>query len=88
MKRGDYEKALGKLQVQLCHLQEWVKEKGLRGVSVFEGRDGAGRAAPPRPAERASPRSSGWWPSGTVGSGKSQLTGTATCSTFRRPVRS
>jgi polyphosphate kinase 2 (PPK2 family) len=29
MKRKRYEKELHKLQVELCHLQEWVKAKGL-----------------------------------------------------------
>jgi len=43
MKRAEYEKELHKLQVRLCHLQAWVKEKGLRVVIVFEGRDGAGK---------------------------------------------
>ena len=28
MKRKDYEKELRKLQVELCHLQEWVKARG------------------------------------------------------------
>ena len=32
MKRRKYEKELGKLQVRLCYLQEWVREKGLRVV--------------------------------------------------------
>ena len=40
MKRKKYEKTLEKLQVQLCHLQRYVKEKGLRVVVVFEGREG------------------------------------------------
>jgi polyphosphate kinase 2 (PPK2 family) len=43
MKRKEYEKALGALQIELCALQEWVKEKGLRVVVVFEGRDAAGK---------------------------------------------
>jgi polyphosphate kinase len=43
MKRKDYEKALRKLQVELCALQDWVKQKGLRVVVVFEGRDAAGK---------------------------------------------
>lgn len=43
LKRKDYEKELGKLQVQLCHLQEWVKEKKLRVIILFEGRDAAGK---------------------------------------------
>ena len=57
MKRQKYEKALGKLQVRLCHLQRWVKEKGLRVVVVFEGRDGAGKGGTIRAlTERVSPR--------------------------------
>jgi polyphosphate kinase 2 len=43
--------------VQLCHLQEWVKQKGLRVVVVFEGRDGAGKGGTIRAlTERVSPR--------------------------------
>ena len=38
-----YEKQLRKLQTQLCHLQAWVKHKGLRVIIVFEGRDAAGK---------------------------------------------
>jgi polyphosphate kinase 2 len=57
MKRAKYEKELRKLQVQLCHLQTWVKEKGLRVVVVFEGRDGAGKGGTIRAiTERLSPR--------------------------------
>ena len=57
MKRGRYEKALGKLQVRLCHLQRWVHEQGLRVVIVFEGRDGAGKGGTIRAlTERLSPR--------------------------------
>jgi polyphosphate kinase len=57
VKRANYEKALRKLQVQLCHLQGWVKEKGLRVVIVFEGRDGAGKGGTIRAmTERLSPR--------------------------------
>src|SRR5260370_37935182 len=41
--RKDYEKELRKLQVELCELQEWVKQTGLRIIVVFEGRDGAGK---------------------------------------------
>src|SRR5262245_64913589 len=43
MKRKPYEKELRKLQVELCHLQEWVKAKGLKIIIVFEGRDTAGK---------------------------------------------
>ena len=57
MKRAEYEKELHKLQVRLCHLQAWVKEKGLRIVIVFEGRDGAGKGGTIRAiTERLSPR--------------------------------
>jgi polyphosphate kinase 2 len=57
MKGKKYEKTLAKLQVELCHLQRWVKEKGLRVVIVFEGRDGAGKGGTIRAiTERLSPR--------------------------------
>ena len=42
MKRKAYEQELRKLQVNLCHLQDWVKDKGARIIVVFEGRDAAG----------------------------------------------
>jgi polyphosphate kinase 2 len=38
-----YEKELFRLQVEMVKLQEWVKEKGLKVVVVFEGRDAAGK---------------------------------------------
>jgi polyphosphate kinase len=57
MKRKKYEAELRKLQVELCHLQRWVKEKGKRIVIVFEGRDGAGKGGTIRAiTERLSPR--------------------------------
>ena len=57
MKAQKYEKALRKLQVRLCYLQRWVKEKGLRVVVLFEGRDGAGKGGTIRAiTERLSPR--------------------------------
>jgi polyphosphate kinase 2 len=43
LKRKEYEEALRALQVELCALQDWVKEKGLRVIVVFEGRDAAGK---------------------------------------------
>ncbi len=43
MKRKEYEKALRKLQVELCALQDWVRHEGLRVVVIFEGRDAAGK---------------------------------------------
>jgi polyphosphate kinase 2 len=57
LKRKAYEKELGRLQVELCRLQAWVKEKGLRVIVVFEGRDGAGKGGTIRAiTEKVSPR--------------------------------
>jgi len=57
MKRKEYEKALRPLQVELCALQDWVKEKGLRVIVVFEGRDAAGKGGTIKAiTERVSPR--------------------------------
>jgi len=42
-KKLKYEKELAKLQVELVKLQEWIKQKGLRVVVIFEGRDAAGK---------------------------------------------
>ncbi len=39
----DYEQALGKLQVELVKLQEWIKARKLKVVIIFEGRDAAGK---------------------------------------------
>lgn len=38
-----YQTELEKLQVELVHLQEWVKQEGLKVVILFEGRDAAGK---------------------------------------------
>jgi polyphosphate kinase 2 len=52
-----YEKELRQLQAELCKLQDWVKEKGLRVIVVFEGRDAAGKGGTIRAiTERVSPR--------------------------------
>jgi polyphosphate kinase len=57
MKRKEYDKALRKLQVELCALQDWVKQEGLRVVLVFEGRDAAGKGGTIKAiTERVSPR--------------------------------
>ena len=57
MKRRAYEKELRKLQVQLCHLQHWVKSQGLRVIVVFEGRDAAGKGGTIKAiTEKVSPR--------------------------------
>jgi polyphosphate kinase len=55
--RKQYERDLLQLQAELCTLQAWVKEKGLRVIVVFEGRDGAGKGGTIRAlTERVSPR--------------------------------
>ena len=52
-----YEKELARLQVELAHLQSWVKITGARIVIVFEGRDAAGKGGIiKRLVERVSPR--------------------------------
>jgi len=57
MKRKQYEKELRKLQAELCRLQEWVVDQGLRVVVVFEGRDAAGKGGTIKAImERVSPR--------------------------------
>jgi polyphosphate kinase 2 len=57
MKRKEYEKALRKLQEELCALQDWVKQKGLRVVLIFEGRDAAGKGGTIKAiTDRVSPR--------------------------------
>jgi polyphosphate kinase len=57
LKRKKYEKELRRLQGELCHLQAWVKHKGLRVIVIFEGRDGAGKGGTIRAiTERVSPR--------------------------------
>jgi polyphosphate kinase len=39
----DYERELTKLQIELLKLQNHVKEKGLKVLMIFEGRDAAGK---------------------------------------------
>ena len=57
LKRKEYEKELHRLQVELCHLQAWVKETGARIIVLFEGRDGAGKGGTIKAiTERVSPR--------------------------------
>jgi len=57
LSRKVFDRELKKLQVELCHLQEWVKHKGLRVMVVFEGRDAAGKGGViKRITERVSPR--------------------------------
>ncbi len=57
LRREKYEEQLYELQVELCHLQDWVKAKGIRVIIIFEGRDGAGKGGTIRAlTERVSPR--------------------------------
>jgi polyphosphate kinase len=57
LKRKIYEKELHKFQVELCHLQDWIKDSGARVIIVFEGRDAAGKGGTIKAlTERVSPR--------------------------------
>jgi polyphosphate kinase 2 len=57
LSKQEYEAELERLQGELVKLQYWVKEKGLRVVLVFEGRDAAGKGGViKRITERVSPR--------------------------------
>ena len=57
MSRQDYEAKLQKLQIELCYLQDWVRETGARIIIVCEGRDTAGKGGLIRRlTERVSPR--------------------------------
>ena len=57
LKRGDFERQLERLQIELVKLQLWVKHKGLKIVVVFEGRDAAGKGGViKRITDRVSPR--------------------------------
>lgn len=52
-----YETELARLQVEISHLQAWVKASGARIVVIFEGRDAAGKGGMiKRLTERVSPR--------------------------------
>ena len=72
MKRKVYEKDLRDLQVELCHLQDWVKTTGARIMIVFEGRDAAGKGGTIKAHDRAgqSARLSRRRPAGSLGSRK------------------
>ena len=52
-----YERELEKLQIELVKLQYWVKDKGLKEVVIFEGRDAAGKGGTiKRITEKLNPR--------------------------------
>jgi polyphosphate kinase len=57
LERKKYEQVLRKLHVELVKLQFWVRDRGLKVVVVFEGRDAAGKGGIiKRITERVSPR--------------------------------
>ena len=57
MRRKLYEKELRKLQVELCHMQDWLKAEWARVIVLFEGRDAAGKGVTIKAiTERVSPR--------------------------------
>ena len=58
--------------MRLCHLQDWVKAKGLRVVILFEGRDAAGKGGTIKALHRARQPTdlSGHRAAGALGSGK------------------
>jgi len=57
LKNKEYLKELSRLQEKLCALQDWVKEKGVRVIVIFEGRDAAGKGGTIKAiTERVSPR--------------------------------
>ncbi|MBB3541355.1 MULTISPECIES: polyphosphate kinase 2 [unclassified Rhizobium] len=56
-KSWDYDKEIKRLQIELSHLQAWVKKSGARIVIIFEGRDAAGKGGMiKRITEKVSPR--------------------------------
>ncbi|GAB4278213.1 MAG: polyphosphate kinase 2 [Candidatus Promineifilaceae bacterium] len=57
LKTWFYERELAALQAELVKLQYWIKEKGLKVVIIFEGRDAAGKGGViKRITERMNPR--------------------------------
>jgi len=57
LKKKYYEKELVRIQLELVKLQEWIKEKKLKVVVIFEGRDAAGKGGViKRITQRLNPR--------------------------------
>ena len=57
LKAADYNRELARLQQELVKLQYWIKEKGLKVVVIFEGRDAAGKGGViKRITQRLNPR--------------------------------
>jgi polyphosphate kinase len=56
-KNWDYDQELGRLQIELVKLHEWIRHQGLKVVILFEGRDAAGKGgAIQRIAQTLNPR--------------------------------
>lgn len=57
LNKKTYNQELARLQIELVKLQEWIKDKGLRVVIIFEGRDAAGKGGViKRITQRLNPR--------------------------------
>lgn len=57
LKKKKYNRELVQLQIELVKLQEWIKNKGLKVVVIFEGRDAAGKGSViKRITQRLNPR--------------------------------
>jgi polyphosphate kinase 2 (PPK2 family) len=48
----DYDRELRRLQIELVKLQEWIRERSLKVVVLFEGRDAAEKAVPSNASRR------------------------------------
>jgi polyphosphate kinase 2 len=57
LKKKKYNRELARMQIELVKLQEWIKNKGLKVVVIFEGRDAAGKGGViKRITQRLNPR--------------------------------
>ncbi len=57
LKAADYNRELARLQTELVKLHYWIKDKGLKVVVIFEGRDAAGKGGViKRITQRLNPR--------------------------------
>jgi len=57
IKKDTYEKEIEQLQIELVHLQEWIKQQGLKVAVIFEGRDASGKGGTiKRITEKLNPR--------------------------------
>ena len=57
LRKKRYNRELAKLQIELVKLQEWIRNKGLKVVVIFEGRDAAGKGSViKRVTQRLNPR--------------------------------